>query len=100
MQRLGRSVARSLANATAVWQGREPGFGVVFEREPHDALSLAAGYSPTCSFCIANAPGLEQGGVLVIDGNAFQVTEPVEPDAAGWVTLQLREAEQTGGEHG
>ncbi|MNT79665.1 hypothetical protein D3C72_2190230 [compost metagenome] len=64
---------------------------MIFERAPRDALGIVSGYAPTCSFCVVNAPGLEQGGRLHIDGVAYEVVEPIEPDASGWVTLQLRE---------
>ena len=37
----------------------------------------------------ANAPGLVEGGELVIDGTAYVVAPGVQPDAGGWVTLSV-----------
>jgi hypothetical protein len=87
---INQGVSRHLANALCVFNSGEP-FGVIFDRAPKDALGIVGGYAPTCSFSLSNAPGLEQGGQLQIDGVAYEVVEPVEPDASGWVTLQLRE---------
>lgn len=81
---------RHLANASCVFDAGLP-FGVIFSRKPKDALGIVGGYAPACSFSLSNAPGLAQGGQLQIDGVAYEVVEPVEPDASGWVTLQLRE---------
>lgn len=87
--RLNATVQRRLANAVAVWHGGEP-FGVIFDRRPHEALDVAM-YAPNCSLPLACAPGLEQDGVLMIDGQAWTVIEPVVADSSGWVTVQLRE---------
>lgn len=87
---INQGVSQHLANATCVFKGGQS-FGVIFERAPKDALGIVGGYAPSCSFCMANAPGVEQGAQLVIDGQPFEVVCPVEPDASGWATLQLRE---------
>lgn len=83
---------RHHANAVCVFEGSDP-FGVIFDRTPKDSLGFVGGRALACSFSISKAPGLIQGGKLVIDGVAFEVVEPVEPDASGWVKLQLRELE-------
>ena len=80
---------RHCANAVASFAGAEP-FGVIFRRASHESLDLVGGYAPSCSLYLASAPGLEQGSVLQIDGIAYAVAGPVEPDSSGWATLQLR----------
>ncbi len=88
--RLNGAVQKRLANATAVYNGGAP-FGVLFDRSPADPFGTgavdAAAYS--VSFMAANAPGLVEGGELVIDGTAYVVAPGVQPDAGGWVTLSV-----------
>ena len=87
---VNQGVAQHLANATATYQGGEP-FGVLFERasaDPYGTGEVDAS-SYTAGFCIANAPGLQRGGELVIDGTTYQVASDVTPDAGGWVGITL-----------
>lgn len=88
--RLNSAVQKRLANATAVHNGGAP-FGVLFDRSPADPFGNgavdAAAYS--VSFVAANAPGLAEGGTLVIDGVAYTVASGVQPDAGGWVSLAV-----------
>lgn len=77
-----------LANATATWQGGVP-FAVIFDSKPHDGLGVGQ-FEPSCSLPLASAPGLEQDGVLVINGQEWTVTEPVVADSSGWATVLLR----------
>ena len=88
--RVNRAVQSRLANAVAVYQGGEP-FGVLFGRAGADPMGGGEfdAASHTCSFCIANAPGLCEGSELVIDGLAYQVGGSVQPDAGGWVNLAI-----------
>lgn len=90
--RVNEAVSRRLSNAIAVFDGGEP-FRVIFDREQHESLDSIGGYATTCSLYLASAPGLEQDSVLHIDGVAYTVTSPIEPDSSGWVTLQLRTVE-------
>lgn len=83
---------RHCANAVASYAGGDP-FGVILRRAPHDSLGVIGGSSPACSLELASAPNLEQGSVLHIDGVAYAVADPIEPDSSGWVTLQLRTVE-------
>lgn len=89
-QRVNRAVLQHCANATATHNSGTP-FGVLFDRAPADPFGTgavdAAGYS--ASFVAANAPGLAEGGTLVIDGVAYTVASGVQPDAGGWVTLSI-----------
>lgn len=94
--RVREAQTRHCANSVASLAGGEP-FGVIFRNVPHGSLDAIGGVASTCSFTIVNAPGLEQDGILHIDGIAYVVAGPVEPDSSGWVTLQLRTAE---GAHG
>lgn len=87
--RLNAAVQRRLANAVAVWRGGEP-FGVLLDCGTRDVFDEVAAGAITCSLPLASAPGLAQGGELVIDGVAYEVAAPVQPDASGWVALQLR----------
>lgn len=87
-----------LANAVATWQGGQP-FGVIFARGQRDSFGEVATGAITCSLSLANAPGLAQGGELVIDGQAYEVAGPVQPDASGWAALQLRKLDE-GARHG
>lgn len=94
--RVREAQVRHCANAAASYSGGEP-FGVIFRTVPHSSLDVIGGAASTCSFAIVNAPGLKQDGILHIDGIAYAVAGPVEPDSSGWATLQLR---TTGDAHG
>ena len=94
--RVRSAQVRHCANAVASHAGGEP-FGVIFRQVPHESLGVIGGVEPSCSFELACAPGLEQDDVLHINGTAYAVASPVEPDSSGWVTLQLR---TTGEAHG
>lgn len=88
--RLNRAVEVHLSNASAVYQGGEP-FGVTLDRagaEPFGAGAVDAA-SITCSYCVANTPGIAQGSELTIGGVVHVVAGPVQPDAGGWVTLAV-----------
>lgn len=88
--RLNGAVQKHIANATAVHNGGAP-FGVLFDRSPADPFGTGAVDSARhdVSFVAANAPGLAEGGTLVIDGAAYIVATSVQPDAGGWVTLSV-----------
>ena len=88
--RINGAVMRAHANATAVYNGGTP-FGVLFDRSPADPFGTGAVDSARhdVSFVAANAPGLAEGGTLVIDGAAYIVATSVQPDAGGWVTLSV-----------
>lgn len=88
--RINSAVQRRLANATATHQSGAP-FGVLFDRAPSDPFGNGAVDAATCTaaFCLANAPGLVEGGELVIDGVAYAVASGVQPDAGGWVSLAV-----------
>lgn len=88
--RINGAVTRAHANATAVHNGGTP-FGVLFDRSPADPFGTGAVDSARhdVSFVAANAPGLAEGGTLVIDGAAYTVASGVQPDAGGWVTLSV-----------
>lgn len=90
MHMLNASVPGVLANATATHQGGEP-FGVLFERAGADPFGNGAVDSSACSvaFDLAHAPGLAEGGELVIDGTAYVAAAGPQPDAGGWVTLPV-----------
>lgn len=87
--RLNRAVQARLANASAVYQGGEA-FGVLFDRTAQapfgEALDAA---QPSAAFCIANTPGLTQGSELAIDGVVHIVAGQVQPDAGGWVVVDV-----------
>lgn len=87
--RLNSAVQRRLANATATHNGGAP-FGVLLDRTPADPFGGAASAAQLqVSFCAANAPGLAEGGELVIDGVVHIIASGVQPDAGGWVTLAV-----------
>ena len=88
--RINGAVTRAHANATATHNGGAP-FGVLFDRAPADPFGNGAVDAVACTaaFCLANAPGLVEGGELVIDGTAYVVASGVQPDAGGWVTLSV-----------
>lgn len=88
--RIHGAVVRAHANATATYQGGTP-FGVLFDRTPSDPFGNGAVDAATCTaaFCLANAPGLVEGGELVIDGVVYVVASGVQPDAGGWVGLAV-----------
>ena len=88
-QSINASAQAMLANAVAVYQGGEP-FGVLFERTAADPFSGAVDTAEmTVEYCVANTPGIQEGSELVIDGAAYTVTGQVQPDASGWVVLQV-----------
>lgn len=88
--RLNSAVQRRLANATAVYNGGTP-FGVLFDRAAADPFGNGAVDAAACTvaFDIARAPGLVEGGELVIDGEPYIVASGVQPDAGGWVSLAV-----------
>lgn len=87
--RLNRAVEVHLSNASAVYLGGEP-FGVTFARKAADPYAGAVDTAQhTCSFCIANTPGLHEGSELVINGTTYVVATGVQPHAGGWVDLDI-----------
>ena len=87
--RINGAVVRAHANATATYQGGAP-FGVLFDRRGQELYGGALDAAEhQASFCVANTPGLTEGGVLVVVGKAYTVVGPVQPDAGGWVTVAL-----------
>lgn len=88
--RINGAVTRAHANATAVYNGGTP-FGVLFDRSLSDPFGNGAVDAAACTaaFCLANAPGLAEGGELVIDGAAYVVASGVQPDAGGWVSVAV-----------
>lgn len=87
-QLINTSVLGVLANATATWRGSEP-FPVIFDSKPHEGLGVGQ-FEPSCSLPVASVQGLEQGGVLLINGQEWTVIEPVVADSSGWATVLLR----------
>lgn len=89
---VNQGITQHLSNATATYQGGAP-FGVLFDRRGQelydDALAAAAFQA---SYCLANTPGLVEGGALVVGGVSYTVVGPVQPDAGGWVTVALSPA--------
>lgn len=78
-----------LSNAVASYQGGAP-FGVIFERAPADPFGGTVDASArTCGLQAAQAPGIAQGHVLVINGAAYRVAGGTEPDETGWLELQV-----------
>ena len=87
--RLNGAVQKRLSNATATYNGGAP-FGLLFDRSPADPFGGAVDVAAcTAAFCLANAPGLAEGGELVINGTAYIVASGVQPDAGGWVSLTV-----------
>lgn len=87
--RINGAVVRAHANATATHNGGAP-FGVLFDRNPTEPFGGAASAAElVCAFDLASAPGLVEGGVLVINGVAHVVASSVEPDASGWVVVNV-----------
>lgn len=87
--RLNSAVQARLANATAVHLGGEP-FGVLFERAASDPFGAAVDTANlTVAYCLANTPGIKEGSELAINGVAYIVTGPLQPDAGGWVVLSV-----------
>ena len=87
--RINDAVVRSHANATAAHLGGEP-FGVLFNRASADPFGGAVDTAElTVAYCIANTPGIAEGGELAINGVAHIVTGQVQPDAGGWVVLSV-----------
>ena len=89
MSDLGTEVEGMLANATATYQRGEP-FGVLLDKvatEDFGGSGRVDSPEITVSFNLAvHAPGLAEGGVLVIDGVPHTVGAGVQGDASGWVS--------------
>jgi hypothetical protein len=88
--RVNRAVESHLSNAIATYHGGEH-FGVIFERGQTELFGGAGGIvdAPECavSFNVTvHAPGLAEGGLLVIDGVDYTVGAGVQPDASGWIS--------------
>lgn len=87
--RINGAVVRVHANATATFNGGAP-FGVLFDRNPTEPFGGAASAADlVCAFDLASAPGLVEGGVLVINGVPHVVAGSVEPDASGWASVTV-----------
>ncbi|WP_313571409.1 head-tail joining protein [Comamonas terrigena] len=97
-KRLNAAVQRRLADAVAVWRGGDP-FGVLLDQGSHEAFGDVAVGEVVCNLPLTCAPGLARGDELVIDGVPYEVAAPVQPDASGWVALQLRKLDG-GASHG
>jgi hypothetical protein len=86
---LDAEVGSMLPNATATYQGGEP-FGVIFDRSASDPFGPAVDVAAiSVAYCVANTPGVREGSELVVGGVVHKVTGPVQPDAGGWVVLQV-----------
>lgn len=92
MQRINAAVQRHLANAVATHKGGLP-FGVVMERGQTSVFGgdgdVVDSAVLTCSFDARNAPGLAEGGELIINGVRHRVGGGVQPDAGGWVVVEV-----------
>lgn len=90
MSALNGAVQAHLANAIAVYQGGAE-FGVILDRAESEPFGPGAvdAASITCSYCVANTPGIVQGSELTIGGVVHVVAGPVQPDAGGWVVLAV-----------
>lgn len=90
--RVRTSAQASHANVLCSVDGA-PQFAAIFRSKPKEALDIYSGSAPTLSFALVCAPAVGQGSVVVVEGvGRFEVAHPVEPDATGWLTLQLRDA--------
>ena len=87
---INAGVSATLTNAVATFSGHPP-FGVVFDRASADGFDSGAvtGANFSASFCAANAPGMVEGSSLSVNGITYRVASGVEPDAGGWVTVDL-----------
>lgn len=87
---INTGVTATLTNAVATFNGG-PAFGVVFDRASSEAFDSGAmtGARFTASFCAASAHGLVEGSSLTVNTVAYRVASGVEPDAGGWVTVDL-----------
>ncbi|KQO23491.1 hypothetical protein [Acidovorax sp. Leaf78] len=88
--RLNRAVEAHLSNATATFEGGQP-FGVQLEKGQTDGFGGAGGVvdGPEITVSLnvaAHAPGLAEGGQLVIDGVVYTVGVGVQPDSSGWAS--------------
>lgn len=91
LQRMNRSVERSLANATATWNGGAA-FGVLLDRERVDGFldEAVTAERQVVSLCVANTPGIAEGSVaLKVDGRICRISGPVLPDAGGWASFPV-----------
>lgn len=89
---INQGVQQSLADAICSVDGGRP-FAALYHCKPTQALDIYSGNAPTLSFALDCAPSVGQGSVVVVQSvGRFEVTQPVEHDATGWVTLELREA--------
>lgn len=91
-QRVRASMQARHANVLCAVDGGSA-FAAIFRRKPKESLDIYSGNAPALSFALDCAPSVGQGSVVVVQSvGRFEVTQPVEPDATGWVTLELREA--------
>lgn len=87
---INQSVSQSLANAVASYNGG-PEFGVLFERGVSDAPfgEVVDAATHQASYQASHTPGISAGHELLIDGTAYTVSGPVQPDSSGWLDLTL-----------
>lgn len=88
--RVNAACARYLANAVASYNGG-PEFGVLFERGVSDAPfgEVVDAATHQASYQASHTPGISAGHELLIDGTAYTVSGPVQPDSSGWLDLTL-----------
>ena len=88
--RINAGCTQHLANATASYNGG-PEFGVLFERGVSDAPfgEVVDAATHQASYQASHTPGISAGHELLIDGTAYTVSGPVQPDSSGWLDLTL-----------
>jgi hypothetical protein len=87
--RLNGAVEQRLTNVQAVFGGGEP-FGAIFTREVGDAFGgVVDAPRLTLGFLRSRAPALVNGSEILVDGVAHVVDSPVQPDASGWLTINV-----------
>ncbi|MBQ0919068.1 hypothetical protein KBW71_11530 [Hydrogenophaga aromaticivorans] len=90
LSRINGAVERAHANVEVVHSGGEP-FGAILDRAASDPFGGRAVDSATMElgFVAARAPGLVEGGELLVNGVAHVVKGGVQPDETGWLKVNV-----------
>jgi hypothetical protein len=87
--RINSAVERRLANVEVVHGGGQP-FGAVLDRVPSAPYGVAVDSSLlVLGFIATRAPGLVEGGELLVNGVAHIVTGDVQPSETGWLKVNV-----------
>ena len=86
--RINSAVERRLSNVEVV-HGGGAAFGAILDSVPSAPFGVVDARTTVLGFIAARAPGLVEGGELLVNGVAHIVTGGVQPDETGWLKVNV-----------